>query len=63
MRQGVVKQSDEWTHRQAIQIVAQLPDDSAAALAVLDRARELLICWNRRFEAEERPLKPVLVKG
>jgi hypothetical protein len=29
---------DAWTHRQAIQ-VAQLPDDTEAALAVLDRAR------------------------
>ncbi len=28
---------DSWTHRQAIQLVAQLPDDTEAALAVLDR--------------------------
>ena len=52
---------DEWTHRQAIQIVAQLPDDTEAALAVLERARELLVCWDRVDDAE-RP-RPTLVTG
>ena len=41
------KRVDSWTHRQAIQVVAQLPDDTEAALAVLDRARQLLTCWDQ----------------
>jgi hypothetical protein len=41
---------DSWTHRQAIQVVAQLPDDTEAALAVLDRARQLLTCWDQMPE-------------
>jgi hypothetical protein len=51
---------DSWTHRQAIQIVAQLPDDTDTALAVLARARELLVCWGEREEVE-RP-RPALVR-
>jgi hypothetical protein len=42
--------NDAWTHRQAIQIVAQLPDDEDAALAVLERAKELLTCWRERAQ-------------
>jgi hypothetical protein len=41
---------DAWTHRQAIQLVAQLPDDTEAALAVLDRARQLLVYWDQMPE-------------
>jgi hypothetical protein len=52
--------TDAWTHRQAIQVVAQLPDDSEAALAVLDRARQLLLCWDQMPEPVSRP---VLVKA
>jgi hypothetical protein len=51
---------DAWTHRQAIQIVAQLPDDTDTALAVLARARELLVCWGEREEPKE--LRPALVR-
>ena len=50
---------DPWTHRQAIQVVAIIPDDTDAALAVLDRARELLVCWDR---LPARPT-PILVKA
>jgi hypothetical protein len=46
-RRGV---TDAWTHRQAIQVVAMLPDDTEAALAVLDRARQLLLCWDQMPE-------------
>lgn len=45
---------DPWTHRQAIQIVAQLPDDTDTALTVLERARELLLAW-QTAENVERP--------
>ena len=41
---------DSWTHRQAIQVVATLPDDTEAALAVLERARQLLTCWDQMPE-------------
>jgi hypothetical protein len=51
---------DQWTHRQAINIVAQLPDDTEAALAVLERARELLIAWDGANEVKGP--KPILVK-
>ena len=37
---------DQWTHRQALQVLAQLPDDQQEALAVLDRARALLEMWS-----------------
>ena len=52
---------DEWTHRQAIQIVAQLPDDTEAALAVLERARELLVAWGTVDNVEH--IRPTLVTG
>ena len=55
--------TDQWMHRQAIQLVAQLPDDTAAALAVLDRARELLVCWDALAPPQATPVRPVLVKG
>ena len=57
------RKTDQWTHRQAIQMVAQLPDDMEAALAVLERARQLLLCWDGFAELLERPQKPILVKG
>ena len=44
------KRVDSWTHRQAIQVVATLPDDTEAALAVLDRARQLLVYWDQMSE-------------
>jgi hypothetical protein len=51
---------DHWMHRQAIQIVAQLPDDPEVALAVLTRARELLVCWEDRVAPQD--LRPTLVR-
>ena len=51
---------DSWTHRQAIQLVAQLPDDTEAALAVLERARQLLTCWD---QMPEPVTGPALVKA
>lgn len=51
----------QWTHRQALQIIGQLPDDLTEAIAVLDRARFLLESWD--FGEDQRraavlPLRP-----
>ena len=54
---------DQSIHRMAIQIVAQLPDDTEKALAVLNRARELLECWGSRLEPTRKPAKPMLVRS
>ena len=53
---------DRWTNHQAIQIVAMLPEDTEKALAILDRARWLLICWNCEAPTPIRAIAPVLVK-
>lgn len=52
-------------HRQALQILAILPDDLGQATAILDRAKFLLGCWELgpeevAKEAEVRVLRPVL---
>ncbi len=54
------------THRLALQVVAALPDDMAAALAVLDRAKFLLECWQLEQEPSEVPqlvVRPRLVRN
>jgi hypothetical protein len=43
--------TDRWLRREAIQIVAQLPDDESQALMVLEYARQLVI----GFLAEHQP--------
>lgn len=58
--------ADQWTHRLALQLLNGLPEDHQHALAVLDRARFLLECWQLQPEdagktAEVRQLKPRLV--
>lgn len=59
----------QWTHRQALQIIEQLPDNTAAAIAVLDRAKALLemwqIGWNKPSEPPDIRVfqRPKLVGG
>jgi hypothetical protein len=43
--------TDRWLRREAIQIVAQLPDDESQALMVLEYARQLVV----GFLAEHQP--------
>ena len=43
----------DWRKRQALQLVSQLPDNTADALAVLDHARDFVM-WSRE-DAEEPP--------
>lgn len=57
--------ADQWTHRQALQLVAMLPDDLVQATAILDRAKYLLDCWTLRPEepptAAIQPFRPKVV--
>jgi hypothetical protein len=46
---------DACIHREAIQMVAMLPDGTEAALAGLDRARQLLVYWDQMPEPVTRP--------
>jgi hypothetical protein len=43
----------DWRKRHALQIVSQLPEGTADALAVLDHARDFVL-WSRE-DAEELP--------
>jgi hypothetical protein len=42
VRKAGAQERDRWLRRQAMQIVVQLPEEDAEALAVLDHARRLL---------------------
>jgi hypothetical protein len=46
--------ADQWTHRQALHLIALLPDDQQQAIAILERARFLLSCWTLKPESQAK---------
>lgn len=64
---GSRSDADQWTHRQAIQVIGLLPDNQDQALAILERARFLLKCWDLQPEDFDRSnverIRPKLVTG
>lgn len=48
-------ENDRWIRLEAIQIVAQLPDDTRQALAVLAQARKLVVGYMDSGELTEAP--------
>jgi hypothetical protein len=61
--------TDRWLRREAIQIVAQLPDDESQALMVLEYARQLVVGFlaepqaGRREDAGDLRIRELRIAG